>query len=126
MSKPVRYLVIAGAAVSLFLAMDALRLFTDEQLLGSWIRIETHYYFALLGSLLPLTFLIFPRVRFLDSALSLLTIIICGYFFFQAEPIVDEGWEFGAPELATWLSIALWVLLLEAVRRSSGWAIFSI
>ncbi|MCH8140936.1 MAG: TRAP transporter fused permease subunit [Proteobacteria bacterium] len=117
---------MAGAVVSLFLAMDALRIFTSSQLLGSWIRIETHYYFALLGSLLPLAFLIFPRVRYLDSSLAILTISICGYFFFQAEPMVDEGWEFGAPELATWLAFALWALLLEAVRRSSGWAIFSI
>ena len=121
-----RYLVIAGAVISLFLAMDALRLFTSTQVLSSWIRIETHYYFALLGSLLPLAFLIFPRIRFVDSVLSILTISICGYFFFNAEPIVDEGWEFGAPELATWMSFALWVLLLEAVRRSSGWAIFGI
>ncbi|MEM8766244.1 MAG: TRAP transporter fused permease subunit [Pseudomonadota bacterium] len=119
--------MIAGAAVAaLVLAMDMLRLFGGVQWLSAWIVLETHYFFLLLGLLLPLTFIVFPRLRFLDEALALAVVIVCGYFFSQAERILDEGWEFGAPATATWAAIALWVLLLEAVRRAGGIALFVI
>ncbi len=126
MTGLLRYGIVAGATVALLLAMDALRLFGGVQFLGDWIRIETHYYFALLGSLLPLAFLIYPRQKFIDAALTLITFGICGYFFWHAEAVVDEAWEFGAPPLATWMSLALWIALLEALRRSAGWSLFFI
>ncbi len=121
-----RLFVVAGATVALVLAMDALRLFGGIQFLGEWIRIETQYYFALLGCLLPLAFLTYPRQKFIDLGMALITFGICGYFFWNAEALVDEAWEFGAPPLATWMSLALWVALLEALRRSAGWALFII
>ncbi len=120
-----RYLVAGVAAAALLLAMDTLRLFGDPWL-ASWIRLETHYYFALLGLLLPLAYLVFPRWRPLDVTLALAVAVCCGYFFAHAGEIVDLGWEFGAPPTATWLAAGLWVLLLEAVRRAGGWALFVI
>jgi TRAP transporter 4TM/12TM fusion protein len=119
-------LTAVAAVASLVLAMDVLRMFGGEQLLGSWIRLETHYFFALLGFLLPLVFLNDRRVKYLDEALALAVVGVCIYFFGQAERILDEGWEFGAPETATVLCVVLWVLLLEAVRRAGGWALFVI
>ncbi|MEJ2087732.1 MAG: TRAP transporter fused permease subunit, partial [Gammaproteobacteria bacterium] len=116
----------AAAALALFLAMDMLRLFGGVQLLDSWIVLETHYFFALLGLLLPLTFLNYRRLPYLDEALALSVMGICVYFFVHAERILDEGWEFGAPQTATILAVALWALLLEAVRRAAGWALFVI
>jgi TRAP transporter 4TM/12TM fusion protein len=61
-----------------------------------------------------------------DEVLALLVFGICCYFFTVAERILDEGWEFGAPTLATVLSGVLWILLLEAVRRAAGLALFLI
>mgnify|MGYP000688777921 CR=1 FL=1 len=46
-----------AAVLALFLAMDMLRIFGGAQLLGSLISLETHYFFALLGLLLPMAFL---------------------------------------------------------------------
>ena len=110
----------------LVLATDALRMLGTTQLLGNWIRLETHYFFALLGLLLPLIFMVVPRWRYLDALLAMSVFAVCVYFFLHAEEIVDEGWEFGAPGIATVLSIALWVLLLEGVRRAGGWSLFAI
>lgn len=112
--------------VSLLLAMDALRLFAGTQFLASVIPLETHYFFALTAALLPLCFLVFPRIAIVDWLCVLTTLLICGYFFTQSERIVDEGWEFGAPQLATYLAGVLWLLLLEAVRRAAGWSLFVI
>lgn len=119
-------LTATAAVLALFLAMDMLRMFGNTQILGSFISLETHYFFALLGLLLPLVFLNFRRLPFLDELLALGVFLICCYFFSQAELILDEGWEFGAPELAVALAIALWLLLLEAVRRAAGWSLFLI
>lgn len=120
------YVVAAVAAAAMLLAMDALRLFGSEPWLDAWIRLETHYYFALLGLLLPLVYFVFPRWLPLDVVLAVGVVVCCGFFFGNAAAIVDLGWEFGAPPAATWLAVALWVLLLEAVRRAGGWALFAI
>jgi TRAP transporter 4TM/12TM fusion protein len=125
-SRPTQYLVALAAVVSLFLAMDALRLFGGGQLLSPWIGLETHYFFALMAALLPLCYLVFPKQVVLDWLCTVLVLFICSYFFVHSEQIVDEGWEFGAPELATYLAVAFWLLLLEAVRRSAGWSLFAI
>jgi len=108
------------------LVRDHDALIRKRPLLDAWIRLETHYYFALLGILLPLVYLVFPRWLPLDALLAAAVVTCCAYFFGHAEDIVDLGWEFGAPPTATWLAAALWVLLLEAVRRAGGWALFGI
>ena len=40
--------------------------------------------------------------------------------------MLDYGWEFLAPDYAVWVSYLLWALILEAVRRSGGWVLFSL
>lgn len=119
-------LVALAAVLTLILALDALRMFGGVQLLGTWIRLETHYFFALLGVLLPLAFVVFPRWRWVDPLLAAGVLVSCGYFFAHSEQIVDEGWEFLAPPIALGFATVLWVLLLEAVRRAGGWALFGI
>lgn len=124
--RSTQILVALAALVSLFLAMDALRIFAGAQILSAWITLETHYFFVLLAVLLPLVFLVFPVQRVLDILCAVGVFVICCYFFTQAERIVDEGWEFGAPGTANYLAIGLWLLLLEAVRRSAGVSLFAI
>jgi TRAP transporter 4TM/12TM fusion protein len=125
-SHRLRIPVAVVATVSLLLAMDTLRLFGGDPIASAWIQLETHYYFALLGLLLPLVYLVFPRWLPLDLALALGVVGCCAWFFAHAEDIVDLGWEFGAPPAATALAALLWALLLEAVRRAGGWALFVI
>ena len=103
--------------------MDTLRLFGGEQWLASAISLENHFYFALSALLLPLTFLNYRLWLPVDILLAAAAAIVCLYLFGQVVDITDEGWEFGAPETQTYAAIALWFLLLEAVRRAGGIAL---
>ena len=42
-------------------------------------------------------------------------------FFVTAEQALDEAWEFAAPDYAVYASLAMWLMLLEALRRAAGW-----
>lgn len=127
------YLVILLTCLALLLAMDAQRLFAGEQYFAGFIALETHYFYALLALLLPLSFLIFPALKspnpplwtyIIDLILMLTSFSVCVYFFIHADLILDEGWEFGAPEDALWACYLLWILALEATRRVAGLALF--
>ena len=125
----IEWLVGVAAVAAAFLAMDSLRIFSDVPLLDSVVRVETHYFYGLTCLLLPLGFLIFPARkqrqpgRWIDIALAVVGFAVPAYFFVQSETILDEGWEFAAPEAAIWMSYALWLVLLEAVRRTAGLAL---
>ena len=126
---PIRWLTGIAAAGSAFLAMDSLRLFAESPLLDFVITVQNHYYYALMGLLLPLCFLINPslnnpRTVWLDGVLALAAFAACVFFFINAETMLDFGWEFSAPGYAVWVSYLLWILVMEAVRRSGGWILF--
>ena len=53
-----RWLTGFVAIASAFLAMDSLRMFSQNPLLDFVITVQNHYYYALMGLLLPLCFLI--------------------------------------------------------------------
>jgi TRAP transporter 4TM/12TM fusion protein len=118
---------IAAVAASL-LAMDTLRLFGGEQLLGAVIVVDTHYAYALMALLLPVAFALFPPWRgarlVWDTPLLIAAALLPGWLFLHAEQALDEGWEFAAPQTAVWVSAGLWLLMLEAVRRTAGWVLF--
>ena len=127
--KLLQWLTGFVAIASAFLAMDSLRLFAESPLLDFVITVQNHYYYALMGLLLPLCFLIYPSFRgpksyWLDSVLALATFGACCFFFFNAETMLDYGWEFLAPSYAVWVSYLLWALIMEGVRRSGGWVLF--
>ena len=126
---PLRWLIGVAAVASAFLAMDSLRLFSESPLLDFVITVQNHYYYALMGLLLPLCFLIYPSFRspkslWLDGVLSLAACCACVFFFINAETMLDYGWEFSAPAYAVWVSYLLWALIMEGVRRSGGWVLF--
>ena len=110
------------------LALDNVRAF-GAPLFDGLINIETHYYYALMALLLPPAFLVYRsnsrfNLLWLDTLLALAALGICCWMYANAETMLDEGWEFGAPDLANRLSIALWLLVLEAVRRIAGLSLF--
>ena len=117
----IRGLVAALAALALILAMDTLRLFGGEQWLSAFVGIETQYFYALLGLLAPWVFITFPSKPWVDWPLAIAFIAILAGFFVTAEQALDEAWEFAAPDYAVYASIALWAMLLEALRRAAGW-----
>ena len=118
----------AAALLAAILAMDTLRLFGGEQRLAALIVVDTHYFYALIGLLLPAAFALFPPWRGAalawDAPFILAAAALPFWLFGQASTALDEGWEFGAPETATWVSAGLWLLMLEAVRRTAGWVLF--
>ncbi|MEC9368713.1 MAG: TRAP transporter fused permease subunit [Pseudomonadota bacterium] len=130
-------LALAASVLVIFLAMDQVRVIFGQQWLGSIVLLSNHYLYAVLGLLLPFTFIFFPaysaarpqganEVPWYDAALTLLTFGVCFYFFVNSTRIVDLGWEFVAPDHAIYMSYLLWILVLEAVRRAGGLPIFTI
>ncbi|MFP6809867.1 MAG: TRAP transporter fused permease subunit, partial [Pseudohongiellaceae bacterium] len=104
---------------------------SESPLLDFVITLQNHYYYALIGLLLPLCYLLNPSFRrpksyLFDGVLSLAAFVSCIFFFINTENMLDYGWEFLAPDYAVWVSYLLWALILEAVRRSGGWVLFSL
>jgi TRAP transporter 4TM/12TM fusion protein len=121
-------LLITATLLVTLLALDSLRVL-GEPILGSFILLETNYYYALFGLLLPFAFLLNPtttRPRFfvVDIILALLAMGCTIWLFLQSENILDEGWEFEAPQDAIAVSFLLWGLVLEALRRVAGISLF--
>lgn len=86
------------------------------------------YLYLLLALNLSLVFIIFPatkkisseKVQWYDVIMFLITIVINIYFTFNAETMIFKAWEHYAPLLPSMLSVVLWILVLEAVRRTNG------
>jgi TRAP transporter 4TM/12TM fusion protein len=100
---------------------------------GTYVPLETEYFYLMLALLLPLAFIIYPltknaqaHVPWYDVLLAVAAFCICAYFAFKGNEILDIGWEYDAPEHANWMAFALWALVLEATRRAGGNAIFII
>ncbi|MEP7031439.1 MAG: TRAP transporter fused permease subunit, partial [Pseudolabrys sp.] len=121
----VRVIFAIAAIVSTTLALNQL---LNLHLLIGVVFIENRYLFLLSACLFPLIFLIFGArtgtkepTPWYDWLLAALSFVLLVWFAFQAERILSEGWEYGAPPLAKVFAGMLWLLILEALRRTSGW-----
>lgn len=93
---------------------------------------ENFYYYGMIGIFLSSSFLIFPvsknasreKIPWYDFLLFLLAIACCLYLMANAYRISMEGWSLVGPPTATAVSIILWVLVLEALRRGGGFTLF--
>lgn len=100
--------------------------------------LDTEYFWALVAILLPLAFILYParpgkqldRVPWLDIVLFLAASSLSLVMILFARESAAGGWEysaaFSAPAWTIWAAIALWVLVLEALRRAGGTALFVI
>ncbi|MCH9675749.1 MAG: TRAP transporter fused permease subunit [Gammaproteobacteria bacterium] len=100
-----------------------------------YVPLETTYLYAMLALLLPLVFLLYPvwpgwgrndRVPWYDALLAIATFVVLGYFAWQADVIVDDGWEYDSPEHGVYMTYFIWLVCLEATRRAGGFVIFLI
>ncbi len=103
-----------------------------------YVPIDTQYFFVLLALLLPLCLLVFPmgKVRsnrwmggvtfYIDAVLMVASVAVNLYLFTYARDIVDLGWEWAAPGHIQIASGILWLLIMEATRRSAGMSVFLI
>lgn len=97
------------------------------QALGAMLM-ENSYLYLLLSFYLSMVFLFFPmkkggpeKLLFnIDILLALLTFAIPLYFAWLGYDIIERGWSYRAPFHMTVLALVLWVLVLEAVRRTAG------
>lgn len=117
--------VVLFGAVSMFLALNQLLnlgLFVGKTIL------ENTYMYLLAGLLVSVVFLVFPaykrapldRVPWYDALLFLLSAGVFFYFAYNGNRIIEEAWEFAAPDIAVWISYLGWALILEVVRRTGG------
>jgi len=60
------------------------------------------------------------EVPWYDVVLVVLTVVVPLYFARHAEDISVRGWDYAAPPLAMVASFVLWLLVLEALRRTAG------
>ncbi len=95
------------------------------------VLIEGRYLYLLAGCFLSLTFLGFKSVKregegvpWWDYLLACAALALCGYFTWTAEASLENGWEYAAPETARWASLGLYLLILEATRRTGGFTLF--
>ena len=120
-----RIIFALAAIVATFLALNQL---LNLRLFVGIVFIENCYLFLLAATLFPLVFLAFPgrkgdagTVPVHDWALAALSAGLLIWFSFQADRILSEGWEYSAPLRAKIPAAVLWLLILEALRRTSGW-----
>jgi TRAP transporter 4TM/12TM fusion protein len=98
----------------------------------NYTLLDTAYLYLLCALLVGTVFLFLPAgprarqdaVPWYDALLYVLSLLVFGYFAFNAHRILQEAWEFLAPTTAVWVAGLGWLLLLEATRRAGGTAVF--
>lgn len=125
-----RAVVGALGACGMVLAVNQL---FNLQFFAGIVFIDNRYLLLLAACFLPTIFLAFPGWRrsrpgvpLVDWVLAALSAGLAGWLAWNADRIVLEGWEYAAPALAIGVAVLLWALILEALRRGGGTAIFII
>lgn len=119
-----------GVATVLGIALAIYQLFNLGTITGV-VMVQGRYLYVLAGLFLATAFLAFPLriargARWPDWILAVLSLGCCAYFAATADVSLEMGWEYAAPETATWVSILLYLLILEATRRAGGLTLFVI
>ena len=129
LAGPWRWLLTTATAATIFLCIN--QQFTLRFFIG-YTQLNTEYYYLLILCMLPFTFLIFPgsegapldRVPWYDALLFFVTAAAALYLMFNVRKAAELGWEFGgAPLPVIGAGLVMWVLLMEALRRTGGWSL---
>ncbi len=137
LAESARHRIISGWGVGTLraaslgaMAASIYYIFGLGNLIGTYVPLEIEYFYLLLGLLLPIAFLIFPAssrskgaVPWYDIVLLGASIIVPLLLVLKSGRIVDEGWEYEAPQYGIVAAFVLWALVLEALRRAGGLAI---
>ncbi|MEO1291587.1 MAG: TRAP transporter fused permease subunit [Pseudomonadota bacterium] len=126
---PARIAVVLGTLASIAIAVHQL---FNVQLFGM-VLVEGQYLYLLGSIFLAMAFLCFRiwpslsgQTPWYDWILALAALCVGGFFVATADQSLELGWEYAAPDYARWASLAFYVLILEATRRTGGWVIFGI
>ena len=124
-----RWLLVITTAATIILCFN--QQFTLRFFVG-YTQLNTEYFYLLILLMLPFTFLIFPgskrasadRVPWYDALLFVSTTGAALYLMLNVRKAAELGWEFtGAPMPVIAAGIVMWVLLMEALRRTGCWAL---
>lgn len=124
-----RIALIAATAATIFLCINqqfALRFFVG------YTQLNTEYFYLLIALMLPFTYLIFPgserasldRIPWYDIALAVITFAASLVLMAHIRKAAEAGWEFGGAPMAAYVAgLVMWVMLMEALRRTGGWSL---
>jgi len=122
-----RYVVLFMTILGLFLFVNQIFLLN----LFGFTPIGNGFYYYALACFLSLVYIVYPlstkyehTILWVDWFLFLVCIAVNVYFALNAFNILTRGWEYSAPLLPTVASVILWLLALEAIRRTGGWVLF--
>ena len=123
-----RWLLIVATGLTIFLCIN--QQFTLRFFVG-YTQLNTEYFYLLILCMLPFTFLIFPatgtasldRVPWYDIALFVATIASSAYLMMNVRAAAELGQFSGAPMPVVVAGFAMWVILMEALRRTGGWSL---
>lgn len=124
-----RWLLIGLTAITIFLCIN--QQFTLRFFVG-FTPLNTEYFYLLILCMLPFTFVIFPgsgkarldRVAWYDTLLFAGTAVASAYLMVNIRKAAELGWEFGdPPEPVIWAGYLMWIVLMEALRRTGGWSL---
>jgi TRAP transporter 4TM/12TM fusion protein len=124
-----RWLLVVMTGLTIGLCIN--QQFTLRFFVG-YTQLNTEYYYLLVLFMLPLTFIIFPgsrtapldRVPWYDAALFAATAFAATFLMAHVRQAAELGWEFGgAPTVVNAAGLVMWVVLMEALRRTGGWSL---
>ena len=124
LNKPLKIVIAVFTIIGLLMSINML--FYLE--LFGFNPIQNAYLYYILACFIPISFLICPakkgqKVKWYDFVLAVISFIIIVYFALNGQRIIIEGWEYNAPQFATYASVVLWAILLEALRRTGGFVL---
>ncbi len=122
---PVAWLVAIVTIAAIVLVLNQL---LNLKFFAGITLLENQYLYVLAGAFLALTFVCYPAgptlmarpIPWYDWLLAALSFVICCYFAWTGKLNLSQGWEYGAPTYARWMCVVLWVVVLEALRRTGG------
>ncbi|TMJ79112.1 MAG: TRAP transporter permease [Alphaproteobacteria bacterium] len=124
-----RWALIFATAITILLCIN--QQFSLRFFIG-YTQLNTEYFYLLIALMLPFTFLIFPNSqRSPLDRIPLYDILFFGLTFGSAIVLMrhvrkaaEAGWEFGgAPTTVIVAGLVMWVVLMEALRRTGGWSL---
>lgn len=119
-----QWITIVFSFLGLFLAIFQVFHFQ----ISGMMLMENSYLYLLMSFYLSMVFLLFPsKIKgpekvffYIDVFLCFLNLAITLYFAWLGYDIIEGGWSYLAPLHITVMSVILWALVIEAVRRTTG------
>ncbi|MDH4265529.1 MAG: TRAP transporter permease [Deltaproteobacteria bacterium] len=123
-SGPLRWVMTAFSFIGILLAIYQIFHFRFSGIM----IMDNSFLYLLLALYLPQAFLLFPlkknsgskAVFGVDSFLAILAFAIPVAYAYQGYTIIERGWGYVAPPDMTVMAFILWMIIIEAVRRTTG------